>query len=54
MKNLFQTGNILKSVLLFTIIMFAAAQSRGQQLKPADSGYAPVNGLKVYYEVYGR
>ncbi|MBT2563056.1 alpha/beta hydrolase [Pedobacter sp. ISL-68] len=54
MKNLFQMGNILKSVLLFAIIMFAAAQSKAQQLKPAESGYAPVNGLKVYYEVYGE
>ncbi|WP_343307453.1 alpha/beta hydrolase [Chitinophaga niabensis] len=24
-----------------------------QQLKPTDSGYADVNGLKLYYEVYG-
>jgi len=54
MKNLFQTGKILKSVLLFAIIMFAAAQSKAQQLKPAESGYAPVNGLKIYYEVYGE
>lgn len=54
MKNLFQTGKILKSVLLFAIIMFVAAQSKGQQLKPTESGYAPVNGLKIYYEVYGE
>lgn len=25
-----------------------------QQLKPAESGYADVNGLKMYYEVYGQ
>ena len=54
MKNLFQTGKILKPVLLFAIIMFAAVQSKAQQLKPVESGYAPVNGLKVYYEVYGE
>jgi pimeloyl-ACP methyl ester carboxylesterase len=36
-------------MLLFTII-----QSNGQQLKPSNSGYAPVNGIKVYYEVYGE
>ena len=54
MKNLFQTGKILKSVLLFAIIMFAAVQSKAQQLKPVESGYVPVNGLKVYYEVYGE
>ena len=25
-----------------------------QALKPAESGYADVNGLKMYYEVYGQ
>ncbi len=25
-----------------------------QSIKPAESGYADVNGLKMYYEVYGR
>jgi len=54
MKNLFKTGNTLQSILLMTLIMFAAIQSKGQQLKPAASGYAPANGLKVYYEVYGE
>ena len=41
-----------KSMLLIAI-MFAASQSNGQ-IKPSDSGYAPVNGIKVYYEVYGE
>jgi hypothetical protein len=54
MKNLFKTPNPLKSILLIATIMVAASQSNGQQLKPADSGYVPVNGLKVYYEVYGE
>jgi pimeloyl-ACP methyl ester carboxylesterase len=30
--------------------MFAATRSNGQK----TSGYAPVNGIKVYYEVYGE
>lgn len=30
------------------------ASPSNAQLKPADSGYAPVNGIKVYYEVYGE
>ncbi len=25
-----------------------------QKVKPSESGYVPVNGLKVYYEVYGN
>lgn len=51
MKNLFKR-NLLKSMLLIAIL-FAATESMGQQLKPSQSGYAPVNGAKVYYEVYG-
>jgi len=53
MKNLLKTRNPLKSVLLVAI-MFAAFRSNGQQIKPSNSGYAPVNGIKVYYEVYGE
>ena len=26
----------------------------GKSLMPANSGYASVNGLKMYYEVYGN
>jgi pimeloyl-ACP methyl ester carboxylesterase len=50
MENLFKTHNLLKAILLIAIIMGAASQSNGQQ----GSGYAPVNGIKVYYEVYGE
>jgi pimeloyl-ACP methyl ester carboxylesterase len=54
MKNLFNPYNRLKSILLIAMIMFTTFQSNGQQLKPSNSGYAPVNGIKVYYEVYGE
>ena len=40
--------------MLLIAIMFAASRSNGQQLKSSNSGYAPVNGIKVYYEVYGE
>jgi pimeloyl-ACP methyl ester carboxylesterase len=53
MKNLLKS-NSLKSILLIIIIVSAAFQSNGQQIKPSSSGYAPVNGIKVYYEVYGE
>ena len=53
MKNLFKTHNPLRAILLIAI-MFIAASSNGQQIKPSSSGYAPVNGIKVYYEVYGQ
>jgi len=44
----------LKPILIATMLLVAVLQSQGQQIKPADSGYAPVNGVKVYYEVYGE
>lgn len=28
--------------------------SQSQQINPSDSGYAPANGINVYYEVYGE
>lgn len=55
MKDLFKTHSPLKSILIIVIsIMFMTYQSNAQQLKPSASGYAPVNGIKVYYEVYGE
>ncbi|HVM89880.1 MAG TPA: alpha/beta hydrolase [Puia sp.] len=53
MKNLFNRCRLLKSTLLI-VIVFAAYQSNGQHIKPSNSGYAPVNGIKVYYEIYGE
>ena len=44
----------MKNLMLLIAIMLAVFQSNGQQIKPADSGYVPVNGIKVYYEVYGE
>lgn len=52
MKNLFNTQNLIKS-LLIAIILTTASQSNAQQIKPTNTGYAPANGIKVYYEVYG-
>ncbi len=34
--------------------MTLATVSNAQQIKPDSSGYAPVNGIEVYYEVYGE
>jgi pimeloyl-ACP methyl ester carboxylesterase len=42
------------------VVLFTAAcplrpkTSASQASKPAESGYADVNGLKMYYEVYGQ
>jgi pimeloyl-ACP methyl ester carboxylesterase len=47
------TVNFLKPVLMTAMLFLTAFKSNGQQIKPAKSGYAPVNGIEVYYEVYG-
>src|SRR4029079_5071917 len=47
-------NNSMKNLMLIIAIMFAALPSNGQQIKPSKSGYAPVNGIKVYYEIYGE
>lgn len=49
MKTLFKF-----STLLVLAIILTAAQVYGQKVKPSESGYASVNGIKVYYEVYGK
>ncbi|HEY5750084.1 MAG TPA: alpha/beta hydrolase [Chryseolinea sp.] len=54
MKRVFKGPNILKPALIIATFLFTIIQSHGQQRKPAGSGYVPVNGTKVYYEVYGE
>jgi len=54
MKRVFKGANVPKPVLIIAMLFFTVIQSKGQQLKPVESGYAPVNGIKVYYEVYGE
>ena len=53
MKSLLKTYNPFRLILLISI-MFIGSPSSGQQIKPSNSGYAPVNGINVYYEVYGE
>jgi len=54
MENVLKGTNALKPVLIIAVLLFTVVQSKGQQVKPVASGYAPVNGIKVYYEVYGE
>jgi pimeloyl-ACP methyl ester carboxylesterase len=46
-------NNISQRLLITAMLLLAILQSNGQQSKPTASGYAPVNGIKVYYEVFG-
>lgn len=54
MKKVQQTKSSLRSILLIVMVMLATFRCDAQELKPASSGYAPVNGIKMYYEVYGE
>ena len=54
MKRVFKGSNTLKPVLIIAMLFFTIFQSNGQQGKPVNRGYAPVNGIKIYYEVYGE
>ncbi len=54
MKTIFKGFKILKPVSMIAILFLTVFQSNAQQVKPADSGYTEVNGIKVYYEVYGE
>lgn len=52
MKNVLKSNHFLK--LLMMAIVMLGTEVYGQKIKPSESGYAPVNGIKVYYEVYGE
>jgi len=54
MKSFFKGPIVLQPALIVAMLFFTIFQSRGQQLKPATSGYASVNGIKIYYEVHGE
>lgn len=50
--------SVLKIFLIIFIHMVMVSQAYSQKAesicKPTASGYAPVNGIKIYYEVYGE
>lgn len=54
MKKVFNASHVQKLVLPIIVLFCTVFLSFGQQRKPNNSGYAPVNGTKVYYEVYGE
>jgi pimeloyl-ACP methyl ester carboxylesterase len=44
----------MKSIFMAAMLLLATSKSIGQNSKPSSSGYAPVNGVKLYYEIYGQ
>jgi pimeloyl-ACP methyl ester carboxylesterase len=51
MKRVFKQYHTARAILLIAML-FTVFLSSGQHSKTAESGYAPVNGIKVYYEVH--
>jgi len=49
-----QRQTSIKRISVFVAIFCLIVVRSFSQTKPAQSGYAPVNGLKMYYEVYGE
>jgi pimeloyl-ACP methyl ester carboxylesterase len=54
MKRIFTRSAVAKLLSMIAVLFFTVSRSTGQQNKPAESGYVPVNGIKVYYAVYGK
>lgn len=57
MRNNFNYNNVVaRAKRLSFVILFLGSVffSAAQPTKPSSSGYAPVNGIKLYYEVYGE
>ena len=54
MGKISKTKTFIKSLLMIVMYAMTAFQLNAQQLKPDAKGYAPVNGIKIYYEVYGE
>lgn len=54
MKKIIDRMKMSKKILLIALLLFTVFQVNGQKTKPTESGYAPVNSIKVYYEIYGE
>lgn len=52
MKQLVNAKNRIKSLLIAGSMITSSLNA--QHIKPTSSGYAPANGINVYYEVYGQ
>nr|WP_276901291.1 alpha/beta hydrolase [Pedobacter kyonggii] len=48
------TRSIATIILIIGCLNASLAQDKNQQSTRKTSGYAPINGLKLYYEIYGN
>jgi hypothetical protein len=46
MKKMFRGYDLPKPALIIGMLFFTIFHAKGQQIKPAESGYAPVMALK--------
>jgi pimeloyl-ACP methyl ester carboxylesterase len=46
-------GTLVAKMMLVSVLAFSQATGASQGGGPVKSGYAPVNGLKMYYEIHG-
>lgn len=51
MKQIFK---LVQKITIIASLLFIFQSEVFSQNKPAQSGYAPANGIKVYYEMYGE
>src|SRR5690606_25544765 len=54
MKNLLLSTISFKILLVIAVFLCSFRYSYDQKTEPTSSGYAPVNGIEVYYEIYGE
>jgi len=54
MKKVIEKSKTQKLLAMVGMILFCVLRLHAQTNKPNNYGYAPVNGIKVYYEVYGE
>ncbi len=54
MEKPLKSYNLPESLLLIAMVILATSKTNAQELKPVESGLAPVNGIEMYYEVYGE
>src|SRR5690242_18762369 len=41
-------------ILLFTVLTYKNTNAQTKVMTTQQSGYAPVNGIKMYYEIHGE
>jgi hypothetical protein len=46
-------GTLVAEMMLVSVLAFSQATGASQGGGPVKSGCAPVNGLKMYYEIHG-